>query len=157
MGAIIDFDDLGRLRTDLPGKKIVLGTGCFDLLHVGHLYFLQEAGRQGDVLIVGLNSDAAIKAIKGPDRPIFKQEERVELIAAFECVDMAFIFDDVVADSSISALKPDVFVIGEESVEAYPSELSSAHSAAARVQIVTRIPSVSTTSVLANLYKSRVE
>jgi D-beta-D-heptose 7-phosphate kinase/D-beta-D-heptose 1-phosphate adenosyltransferase len=104
MGAIINFDDLGRLRNDLPGKKIVLGTGCFDLLHVGHLYFLQEARRQGDVLIVGLNSDKAIKAIKGPDRPIFKQEERVELIAAFEGVDMAFIFDDVVADSSIRAL-----------------------------------------------------
>lgn len=155
MGAIIDFDDLGRLRTDLPGKKIVLGTGCFDLLHVGHLYFLQEARRQGDVLIVGLNSDKAIKAIKGPDRPIFKQEERVEMIAAFECVDMAFIFDDVVADSSIRALKPDVFVIGEESVAAYPSELSSAHSAGARVEVVTRIPGVSTTSVLANAHKNR--
>jgi rfaE bifunctional protein nucleotidyltransferase chain/domain len=148
---ITTFSDLGSLRERFPGRSIVLGTGCFDLLHTGHLYFLQEASRQGDVLVVGLNSDAAVRAIKGANRPILKETERVALVAAFRCVEMAFIFDDTVADESILSLRPDVFVIGEESVDDYPSELSSARSVGARVHIVKRVPGTSTTSIVVSL------
>lgn len=145
---VTTVSELGSLRDRFPGQTIVLGTGCFDLLHAGHLRFLEEARSQGDLLVVGLNSDAAVSAIKGSGRPILKQEERAALVAAFRCVDLAFIFDDTVADDSILSLRPDVFVIGEESVEDYPSELSSARSVGARVHVVRRVPGTSTTSIV---------
>ena len=148
---ITTFSELGSLRARFPGRSIVLGTGCFDLLHTGHLYFLQEASRQGDVLVVGLNSDAAVKAIKGEGRPILREDERTAMVAAFRCVELAFVFDDTVADESIISLRPDVFVIGEESVPDYPSELSSARSVGARVHVVTRVQGTSTTSIVVSL------
>lgn len=144
---IITAGDLASLRGRFPGQTIVLGTGCFDLLHAGHLFFLEEARKLGDVLVAGINSDRAVRTIKGPSRPILKQEERVALVAAFRCVDLAFIFDSTVADDSISSLKPDVFVIGEESVSLYPSELASARAVGARVHVVSRVEGTSTTSI----------
>lgn len=148
---IIPFSALGTLSERFPGRRLVLGTGCFDLLHTGHLRFLQEARTQGDMLVVGLNSDAAVKAIKGEGRPILKEEERVVMVAALRCVDLVFIFDDTVADESILSLKPNVFVIGEESVPDYPSELTSAQRVGARVHIVKRSPGTSTTSIVSSL------
>jgi rfaE bifunctional protein nucleotidyltransferase chain/domain len=148
--------DLGSLRGRFPGQTIVLATGCFDLLHTGHLHFLEEARRQGDVLVVGLNSDGAVRNIKGAGRPILRQEERAALVAAFRCVDLAFIFDDTVADGSILILRPDVFVIGEESVKVYPSELSTARTVGARVHVVSRVGGTSTTSIVVSVNQNAI-
>jgi D-glycero-beta-D-manno-heptose 1-phosphate adenylyltransferase len=101
-------------------QRVVLGTGCFDIMHIGHLYFLEQAGRHGDVLVIGVNSDQSVRAIKGPSRPIVDQLERATLVAALRCVDHVFVYDDIVADYQIRALRPDVYVIGEESVGRYP-------------------------------------
>ena len=150
-GNIISVSDLVTLRERLLGQTIVLATGCFDILHVGHLYFLRDASTQGDVLIVGVNSDRAVKLIKGFGRPIVKQDERAELIAAFRCVDYVFIYDDTVVDDYIIRLKPDIFAIGEESITAYPSESAAAKLVGAKVHSVARIQSASTTSIVKNI------
>lgn len=148
---LIAASDLDVLRESLSGRSIVLATGCFDILHVGHVYFLKEARAQGDVLVVGINSDRAVKLIKGPKRPFVGQNDRATILAAFRDVDYVFIFDDTVADNSIARLKPDVFVIGEESMKAYPSESTAAEAIGARVYPISRSPAPSTTSIVTNI------
>jgi rfaE bifunctional protein nucleotidyltransferase chain/domain len=139
-------------RLDATGerasRRVVLGTGCFDIMHVGHLYFLQEASRQGDVLVIGVNSDRSVREIKGPSRPIVDEMGRATLLAALRCVDHVFVYDDVVADVQIRTLRPDVYVTGSESVLGYPSEVAAAHDIGARVHVIDRLPSHSTTSVV---------
>lgn len=148
---VIPVSELGGLRERLARHTIVLATGCFDILHVGHLYFLESAAAQGDVLVVGVNSDRSIKMMKGHDRPIVGQDERAELVSALRYVDYVFIHDSIVADDYIHSLKPDVFVVGEQSVQTYPSESAAAEQIGARVHIVMRKPSLSTTSIMADI------
>lgn len=143
--------DLPVWRSMLLEKTIVLATGCFDLLHIGHLYFLRQACEQADVLVVGVNSDRSVQVIKGEKRPIVRQEQRAELVAAFRCVDYVFIYDDIVADDCIISLNPDVYAVGEESVKAYPSEVMVAANTGTRIHVVKRIPSISTTAIVANV------
>lgn len=150
---IVSGFDLPLMRQQLSHQTIVLATGCFDILHGGHLYFLREASAQGNVLVVGVNSDRSIKLMKGPHRPIVGQDERAELIAALRIVNFVFIFDNTVADEYIINLKPDVFAIGEESVRIFPSESIAAIKVGARVHVVTRIPSASTSSIVTKMQK----
>lgn len=93
-------------------KTVVFTNGCFDLLHRGHLHLLREAKKRGDILVVALNSDRSVKAIKGPERPIFPDSERAELIAALEMVDYVTCFDEPDPYEVIRELKPDVLVKG---------------------------------------------
>ncbi len=95
-------------------KKIVTLNGSFDILHPGHAYIIREARRQGDILIVGLNSDSSIKQYKGGDRPVLSERERAELLASFADVDYITIFDDITPINFIEAIKPDVHVTGAE-------------------------------------------
>lgn len=96
-------------------KKIVTCNGSFDLLHIGHVKFLQDAKKQGDILIVGLNSDSSIKQYKSEDRPIIKQEFRADMLAALECIDYVVVMDEIeIAAPLILAVKSDVHVNGEE-------------------------------------------
>lgn len=148
---IIAASELNVLREHLSGRVVVLATGCFDILHVGHIYFLKEARAQGDVLVVGINSDRAVKLIKGQERPIVGQNDRATILAAFRDVNYVFIFDDTVADDSITRLRPNVFAIGEESVKAYPSESIAAEAIGARVHHISRLPAPSTTSIMADI------
>ncbi len=103
---------VGRLRA--AGKTIVFTNGVFDLLHLGHVRYLQEARRQGDALIVGVNSDRSARGNKGSDRPIVQAEERAELIAALEAVDAAVIFDEDTPHEIVTALQPDILVKGAD-------------------------------------------
>jgi len=96
------------------GKTIVFTNGVFDLLHVGHLRYLQQARRLGDALIVGVNSDRSVRTIKGSDRPITPEAERVEVLAALECVDGVVVFDEDTPQSVIAALQPDLLVKGAD-------------------------------------------
>src|ERR1051325_2813764 len=90
------------------GRRIVLANGCFDLLHVGHIRYLEEARRLGDVLFVGINSDAAVARLKGRGRPLMPADERAEMLRALRAVDHVVVFDDDTADALIRALKTDV-------------------------------------------------
>ena len=99
------------------GKRIVFTNGVFDLLHPGHLRYLQQARELGDVLIVGVNSDRSVRANKGPDRPITPELERVEILEALRSVDAVVIFDEETPHDVIGALQPDVLVKGADWAE----------------------------------------
>jgi D-glycero-beta-D-manno-heptose 1-phosphate adenylyltransferase len=96
------------------GKTIVFTNGVFDLLHPGHVRYLQQARALGDALIVGVNSDRSVRANKGPSRPINREDERAEVLAALACVDAVVIFDDDTPHELIAALQPDVLVKGAD-------------------------------------------
>jgi rfaE bifunctional protein nucleotidyltransferase chain/domain len=96
------------------GKTIVFTNGVFDLLHVGHLRYLQQARTLGDALIVGLNSDRSVRANKGPQRPITPEEERAEVLEALSCVDGVVFFDEETPHDLIAAIQPDVLVKGAD-------------------------------------------
>jgi D-beta-D-heptose 7-phosphate kinase/D-beta-D-heptose 1-phosphate adenosyltransferase len=99
-----------RLRT--AGTRLVFTNGVFDLLHVGHVRYLAHARELGDALVVAINSDRSVRELKGPDRPVFDQDERAEILAALRHVDYVVIFDDISPRSLISKLLPDVLVKG---------------------------------------------
>ena len=101
-----------RLRAD--GKRVVLANGCFDLLHVGHVRYLTAARALGDVLFVGLNSDAAVSRLKGPGRPLMPAAERVEMLAALRPVDHVIVFDEDTADRLVSLVRPAVHAKGTD-------------------------------------------
>jgi len=110
------------------GKRVVFTNGCFDLLHVGHVRLLQQARAEGDVLVVGLNSDASVQRLKGAGRPLVPQSDRAEVLAALACVDAVTVFDEDTPRELIATLLPDVLVkggdwardkiVGREEVEA---------------------------------------
>ena len=109
------------------GHRVVFTNGCFDLLHRGHTRLLQQARELGDLLIVGLNSDASVRRVKGPSRPVLSEEERAEVLSALASVDYVVFFDDPDPGSTIAALQPDVLakgadwakdqIVGRETVE----------------------------------------
>jgi D-glycero-beta-D-manno-heptose 1-phosphate adenylyltransferase len=101
-----------RLRAE--GKTIVFTNGVFDLLHPGHVRYLAEARAHGDALIVGVNSDRSVRAIKGPERPINSEQERAEVLAALEVVDAVVVFDEDDPHAIISAIQPDILVKGAD-------------------------------------------
>jgi D-beta-D-heptose 7-phosphate kinase / D-beta-D-heptose 1-phosphate adenosyltransferase len=101
-------------RDRRAGKKIVFTNGCFDLLHAGHIQMLSFARTQGDVLVVGLNSDRSVRALKGSQRPIYPADERSRILAALEAVSFVTIFDETRAERVIRRVKPDVLVKGED-------------------------------------------
>ncbi len=109
----ISLAEMVRTVADLrPPSKFVLTNGCFDLLHVGHVRYLTQAKSLGDFLIVGLNSDASVKRLKGDSRPIQTQADRAEILSSLRCVDFVVIFDDDTPMSLIEKIRPDVLVKG---------------------------------------------
>jgi D-beta-D-heptose 7-phosphate kinase/D-beta-D-heptose 1-phosphate adenosyltransferase len=106
---------LGALEQHRKQKEIIVFTnGCFDVLHRGHVEYLQFCRRQGDVVVVGLNSDDSVRTIKGPERPINNQQDRAALLAALEAVDYVTIFDEPTPLNLIRQVRPDVLVKGED-------------------------------------------
>jgi D-beta-D-heptose 7-phosphate kinase/D-beta-D-heptose 1-phosphate adenosyltransferase len=106
--------DLTRIIKNLKakGKRIIFTNGCFDLLHVGHVRYLEEAKALGDILVIGVNSDSSVRKIKGPERPILPAEERVEILSGLECVDYVAVFDEPDPLELIASLLPNVLVKG---------------------------------------------
>ena len=135
MGEVIETEELNRLieesRSD--GLKIVFTNGVFDILHAGHLDYLNRSKKLGDILIVGVNTDESAKAIKGPDRPFNGEEDRAALLAGLECVDYVTLFSETTPIKLISLLKPDLLVkgadysadevVGKELVESFGGEV----------------------------------
>lgn len=111
---IHDREMLGRILAEerRNGRRVVFTNGCFDLLHVGHVKYLQQARRLGDLLVLGLNSDASIQRLKGPKRPLIDEEERAHILAALGCIDYVVLFDEDTPYELIRTLRPDILVKG---------------------------------------------
>jgi D-beta-D-heptose 7-phosphate kinase / D-beta-D-heptose 1-phosphate adenosyltransferase len=127
------LERLGPLRA--RGEKVVFTNGCFDLVHVGHLRYLQAARRLGDRLVVAINSDASMRRLKGPERPILPAEQRLKVLAGFGCVDFVLAFGEDTPHALLEAIRPEVLVkganyavegvVGREIVEAYGGEVKT--------------------------------
>jgi D-glycero-beta-D-manno-heptose 1-phosphate adenylyltransferase len=111
---IVELEELSNRCKEVrsAGKKIVATNGCFDLLHVGHVRYLQAARALGDLLVVGLNGDRSVHELKGAGRPITTQSDRAEILAALECVDLVTIFPEIRAMKFLAAVRPAVYVKG---------------------------------------------
>lgn len=113
------------------GLRIVLANGCFDVLHVGHVRYLEGARRQGDLLLVAVNSDSSVRTLKGPGRPILPAAARAELVAALAAVDIVVLFDDLTVEPLLEELRPDVQAKGTD----YTAETVPEREVAARLGI----------------------
>lgn len=151
MSKIVSQERASIIREKLraEGKVVVFTNGHFDLLHGGHLDCLERAKALGDVLIVGLNSDASTRLLKGEERPIMPQEERARLLAALECVDYVVIFEDRTAERLVEMLKPDIYAKGGNYGKG--KELPEAKVVAeygGQVEILPYLPRCSTTRII---------
>ena len=143
-----------RLRRE--GLRVVFANGCFDLLHVGHVRYLQGAREQGDVLVVGVNSDRAVVALKGQGRPLLSAEARCELVAALECVDYVVVFDELTAEGVLRDLRPDVHCKGTDYSEETVPERDVMKGLGGVVRIVGDPKTHSTRGLLAKIAKRTV-
>lgn len=130
------------------GRRIVFTNGCFDILHGGHVSYLNRAKALGDVLIVGLNSDASIRRLKGPDRPINSLEERAQILGALSCVDHTIAFDEDTPHELIASIHPDVFAKGGDYTRATLPEAGLVEQFGGRVEILPYLENHSTTNVI---------
>jgi D-glycero-beta-D-manno-heptose 1-phosphate adenylyltransferase len=150
-----DLAALGeRLRRE--GRRIAFANGCFDLLHVGHVRYLQGAREQGDVLVVGINSDRSVTALKGPGRPVLSAEARCELVAALECVDYVVVFEEPNAESVLRELRPDVHCKGTDYSEETVPEREVMKALGGVVRIVGDTKNHSTRELLARMAEEQV-
>ncbi|MCL4370514.1 MAG: D-glycero-beta-D-manno-heptose 1-phosphate adenylyltransferase [Chloroflexi bacterium] len=138
--------ELAPLRA--AGKKIAFTNGCFDLLHAGHVRYLREAASLGDVLVVGLNSDASVRKFKEPGRPIVPEGDRAEVVAALDMVDYVVLFDEKTAEALVAEVRPDVCVKGGDySLETLP-EARIVEGYGGRVKLVRYHEARSTTGII---------
>lgn len=149
-GKILGWEPAARLvaaRRE-QGQTIVFTNGCFDILHAGHLHCLEQARRHGDFLVVGLNSDRSVRALKGPSRPVVSEHHRAQLLAALECVDLVVLFDEDTPAGLVDVIRPQVIVKGGDY---RPEDVVGADRVRAqggRVVIVPLCPGLSTTQLL---------
>jgi D-beta-D-heptose 7-phosphate kinase/D-beta-D-heptose 1-phosphate adenosyltransferase len=146
----IPVETLSRTLRDAQtaGKRVVFTNGCFDLVHPGHIQLLEGARRHGDLLVVAINSDRSVQKLKGPRRPVLREDERIAMLAALECVDYVVVFDEDTPIPLLQVLRPDVLVkgmeysldrvVGREVVEGYGG----------RVERVAIRPGISTTQLI---------
>ncbi len=146
----MDLETLLRRRQDWreAGRRVVFTNGCFDLLHPGHLALLEAARAEGDVLVVGLNSDDSVRRLKGVRRPLLPEEERAEALAALEAVDAVVVYDDPTPLRLVEALRPDVLVKGADWGEDAIVGRAEVEAAGGRVVRVPLRPGFSTTSLV---------
>jgi glycerol-3-phosphate cytidylyltransferase len=151
------IDELERIVDELRknNKKIVFTNGCFDILHVGHVRYLNEARKLGDVLVVAVNSDSSVKHIKGKDRPVNGEKDRAEVLASLACVDYVTIFSDDTPIGLITRLKPNVHVKGGDwAVDKLP-EKSVVESYGGKIVIVKQQDGYSTTAIIEKTRKKQ--
>ena len=150
MGQIIRRDDIVELVKNLhaQGKTVVTTNGCFDILHVGHVRYLQKTKSFADVLIVLLNSDKSVKSIKGPTRPINCEDDRAEILCALSVVDYVVLFDEDSARNLLDEIKPDVYTKGADyTMETLP-DADIMRKNGTRVEFISFVEGKSTTNVI---------
>jgi rfaE bifunctional protein nucleotidyltransferase chain/domain len=149
-----------KLRTleELPslaaGKKIVLANGCFDILHVGHVRYLEGARRLGDALVVAINSDRSVRALKGPGRPILNEKERSALVSALRCVDHVVVFDEPDVTRVLDTLRPAIHAKGTDYTEATVPEREKVLAYGGQVRITGDPKDHSTKDVIRRIQES---
>ena len=145
---LIEQTEAFRIRDTYHDKKIVFTNGVFDILHAGHVRYLQEARKLGDILVIGLNSDNSTKRIKGPERPINNQSDRAEVLGALKCVDYIVIFDEDTPYELIKSIQPDILVKGGDykDKEVIGSDIVKARGG--EVKLIDFVPGHSTTSII---------
>ena len=157
MGRVLSLQELADWRRGekTSGHRVVATNGCFDLLHVGHVRFLQEARGLGERLVVGLNGDASVRELKGPSRPVNTATDRAEVLAALGCVDAVVIFPEKRATRFLEAVQPDIYVKGgdyrPEDLDA--DEQAVVKQAGGQVKVLKLTPGRSTSAVLAKVQK----
>jgi D-beta-D-heptose 7-phosphate kinase/D-beta-D-heptose 1-phosphate adenosyltransferase len=155
LSKILELKDLINVVNDLrkSGKKIVFTNGCFDILHVGHVRYLAAARFQGDVLVLGLNSDASVRSIKPENRPIVNQNQRAEVLAGLACVDYITIFNESDPLKIIKELKPDVLVKGADWIEEEIIGADIVKATGGKVVRISVVPEVSTSRIIQRIVK----
>jgi rfaE bifunctional protein nucleotidyltransferase chain/domain len=143
-------------RMAREGKRLVFTNGCFDLMHPGHVRLLTRARALGDALAVGLNSDASVRKLKGPLRPILKQRERAEILSALECVDYVVIFPEPTPERIIRSVRPRVLVKGGDWSPSKIVGRSTVHSDGGEVRVIPLRPGFSTSAILRRILSRRV-
>ncbi|MBI3600475.1 MAG: D-glycero-beta-D-manno-heptose-7-phosphate kinase [Nitrospinae bacterium] len=149
-GKIVSYPELRQIvsLSKNKKKKIVFTNGCFDLLHIGHIKYLQQAKSYGDILIIGLNDDSSVRKLKGPKRPLIGQDERAHLIAALDCVDYVVLFSELTPERLIKGIKPDVLVKGGDYTKAQVVGRDVVESYGGRVEIVPVVEGMSTSNIV---------
>lgn len=155
MAEIIPFNRLKQKIKVLKAKnkKIVATNGCFDILHIGHIRSLQKAKLLGDVLVVGLNSDASVRKIKGKTRPINNEKTRAEVLSALACVDLITIFSEETANKFLEMVKPDIYVKGGEYNLQKLSEAALVRKLGGKTVQIPMIHGFSTTKLISKIKK----
>lgn len=152
---ILSLSDMRQHADEIrqAGQKLVLTNGCFDLLHLGHVRYLQEARRLGDILVVAVNGDQSVRALKGEGRPLNGEEDRAEVLAALECVDYITIFAEPRVTGVIEALRPAIYVKGgdytPETLD--PDEVSALKKVGAEIRTLALVPGKSTSAIIARM------
>lgn len=154
---LIPRSDLADLAEQLrkAGKKIVTTNGCFDILHVGHVRILDEARHQGDVLIVGINSDESVKKLKGPDRPINSEADRAEVLLNLRSVDYVTVFGEQTPVEFLTEIKPNVHVKGADYTPEQLAETPVVRQFGGVIKILELVPGKSTSSIVSRIQGDR--
>ena len=147
---VLKLSALSRKLTALrrEGRVIAFTNGCFDILHYGHVSYLEAAKRKDRILVVGMNSDASVRGLKGPERPIVPQDQRAAVLAGLACVDFVVLFDDPTPYTLIKAIQPDILLKGADwkGKEVAGSDVVKA--GGGRVEFVTFVARLSTTNIV---------
>jgi rfaE bifunctional protein nucleotidyltransferase chain/domain len=157
-GRVVNSSEMSDIRDDMQvaGRRLVFTNGCFDLLHAGHVRYLQQARCLGDALVVGLNSDRSVRELKGPGRPLNAQDDRAEVLAALGCVDYVVVFDGKRATELLRAVRPHVYAKGgdytPDSLDA--EERAALEACAAEIKILPLVPGRSTTALVGKIARS---
>jgi D-beta-D-heptose 7-phosphate kinase / D-beta-D-heptose 1-phosphate adenosyltransferase len=155
-GPVLDLKaDLERVRRS--GGKVVFTNGCFDLLHRGHLFLLREARRLGDMLVVGVNSDASARRVKGPGRPVTLEEDRVELLEALPCVDRVVVFDEDTPEALIRRVEPDLHVKGGDHADERLPEESVVEELGGEVVVLPLLPGRSASATIEHIRSAEAD
>jgi len=129
-------------------KKIVMTNGCFDILHAGHVRYLKESKKFGDILVVGLNSDSSVKALKGPSRPINGELDRAEVLSGLESVDYVVLFDEISPAKLLEEIKPDIYTKGADyTVDTLP-EAKTVLAYGGKIEFIKLVEGRSTTKII---------
>ena len=150
MGQVIQKEDLIKLIVDFKNqnKKTVFTNGCFDILHIGHVRYLKESAKCGDILIIGLNSDNSVRRLKGPTRPINNELDRAELLSELSFVDYVVIFDENTPEKLLDELKPDIYTKGADyTLETLP-EAKTVLKNGGKVEFINLVEGKSTINVI---------
>ena len=151
---VLDRQELGRFLDAARGRTIVFTNGCFDILHVGHARYLEQARALGDILVVGVNSDRSVREIKGESRPLVPEQERAELVAHLDSVDFVTIFDESRPDALIEVVQPSIHVKGGDYREEDLPEADVVRRHGGRVVILPLVEGRSTTNIIGRVLET---